>query len=146
MTTDTINLILGLAGLMLGFISAYGQIKTFLRATAKRGLESARRMIERRERENEIYAQHPSAFLAYAVKRFVTALALLFAIPFFSALLKANSLGIPAWLAGSLSFAMPALCGTQFGALLSRASDIRDLILKDHASGPIVESLNNEKV
>jgi hypothetical protein len=145
MTADTLNLILGLAGLVFGFISAYGQIKTFLRATAKRGLESAKRMIERRERENEIYAQHPSAFLAYAVKRFVTAMALLFAIPFFSALLKANSLGLPAWLAGSLSFAMPALCGTQFGALLSRASDIRDRILKKQGDGSSASPSEEEK-
>lgn len=146
MTADTLNLVLGLAGLLLGFISAYGQIKAFLRATAKRGLESAKRMIERRERENKIYAQHPSAFLAYAVKRFVTALALLFAMPFFSALLKANSLGLPAWLVGGLSFAIPALCGAQLGALLSRASDIRDHILKSQDSGQSIKSSEQEEM
>lgn len=145
MTADTLNLILGLAGLSLGFISAYGQIKSFLRAIAKRGMERARRIIEQRERENEIYARYPSAFLAYAVKRFVIALALLFVIPFFSALIKANSFGLPAWLVSSLSFAVPALCGTQLGALLSRAGDIRDRIFKGEAKASNAEPLAGNK-
>ena len=134
MNADTLNLILSLAGLLLGVISAYGQIKRIFRAAAKRGLEGARRWIEQREAENIVYANYPSAFLAYAVKRLLTALALLLVLPFFSALIKANSLGLPPLLVSSLSFVLPTLCGLQLGALLSRSSDVLDSVLKREKS------------
>ena len=132
MTTDSLNLILGLAGLLLGLISAYGQIKGFVRGAAKLGVDRAKRWVDNPERENHAYVRYPSAFIAYAVRRFVLPLALLFVIPFFSILFKTNAIGLPAWMVGSLSFLMPTLCGLQLGALLSRAGDVRDLALKTH--------------
>jgi|GEM_PF-3239928 len=129
MNADTLNLILSLAGLLLGVISAYGQIKRIFQAAAKRGLEGARRWIEQREAENTVYANYPSAFLAYSVKRLLTALALLLVLPFSSALIKANSLGLPPLLVSSLSFVLPTLCGLQLGALLSRSSDVLNSVL-----------------
>lgn len=130
MTIDTLNLLLGIGGFLLGLIAAYSQLKSF----ATRALNSSQvwlsRWAKRHREETAILADYPSAFVAYCMRRLVMAFGVLFLIPYFSSLLKTAPLAPHPSLTSVMSLILPSYCGILFGLIISRSDDVREHVAR----------------
>ena len=117
MSLDTVNLLLGLAGLFLGLISAWGRIKAMTSSALRAGSNGARRWVVRRTERNRLFAEHPSAFLAYLARSFLSGL-------FILVIWRAVTGIIPSQLQSVVSFIAPLAVGALMGAVSNRCNEI----------------------
>src|SRR5690554_2674228 len=68
MSPENISLLLSVAGLILGFISAYGRIKGFFVGLFKRSGEALSKWRKLREDRIEVLATNPNALIAYIAR------------------------------------------------------------------------------
>ncbi len=92
MNIDIINLLLAIGGFLLGIIGAYTQIKTFAIRALSSGKVQIKSWAKRHQTETATFATHPSAFIAFCMRRLVMAFGILFLIPYSSALFKTAGL------------------------------------------------------
>lgn len=128
MSIDAINLLLGIGGFLLGILAAYSQLKSF----AAQALSSSKawllRWAKHHRADTVMFAEHPSAFVAYCMRRLVMAFGVLFLIPYFTALLKTAPLSPHPTLVSAMSLVLPSYCGILFGLIISRSDEVRDYI------------------
>ena len=126
MTLDLFNTIVGVAGLILGFVASYKQIKAFaIRAMNLTG-ETAKRWLKKQDDLASFYLDYPSALTAYVIESCIRVLMLLFAAVLFRSSVLAG-FGLPAWLVSSLSFVPYLLIGLVLGSVSSNCTAIRQV-------------------
>ena len=130
MSAEWISLLISIAGLVLGFVAAYGQIKAFGMRIFRSSGEAAKRSFKKQDDLASFYLDNPSVFVAYIAKSFV----LLF-ITFFGGLIlrPALALGVvsvPQWIANTLDFVAPAIAGLIVGSITSNCSAVKHIAQK----------------
>ncbi len=131
MSTDTVNLVLGIAGLALGFLAAYGQLKAIASRLFHVSGSSASKLLARREATARFYIANPSALIAHVARCFIWFIALMFVLSFLRAPNLMLVFGLPQWLAGAVSFVAPIVPGAILGSLVSMCALILDLSRRD---------------
>ena len=121
MSTDTVNLLLGIAGLLLGFISAYAQLKAITLRVLHLGGSAADKLLARQDAFAKFFIANPSALIAHVARSFVWFIALIFLLSFFRAP-HLVGLGLPPWLASVIAFLVPLFPGVVLGSLASTCS------------------------
>ena len=137
MSLDIFNLLLGIGGFLLALLAAYSQIKGFAVRALGSGKEWIKSWAKRHRAETAIFAKHPSAFVAFCMRRLVMAFGALFLIPYFSVLFKTTALVPHPTLASLVSLALPSFCGLIFGSIISRSDEVREYIAEScsHTDG-----------
>ena|SRR5690606_10486633 len=131
MSLDILNLLLAVGGFLLGLIAAYSQIKGFAVRALGSGREWIKAWAKRHHAETVTFAKHPSAFVAFCMRRLVMAFGLLFLIPYFSALFKTTALTPHPTFSSLASAFLPTFCGLLFGSIISRSDEVREYIAEN---------------
>ena len=126
MTLDLFNTIVGIVGLVLGFVASYKKLKLFAIRTLNSTGETARRWLKKQDDLASFYLDHPSAFTAYVIESFIRVLMLFFAAIVFRSSVLAG-FGLPAWLVSTLAFVPYTLIGLVLGAVSSNCTAIRQV-------------------
>lgn len=124
MSLETFNTLLGIASFALGIFAVFGRLKLLTQRALSVGAIHAKAWLKKREQETKLFAEHPSAFVAYCMRRLVMALLILFVIPSFSTIIKSESLYLQPWAASILSALLPSACGILFGLVMSRSDEV----------------------
>jgi hypothetical protein len=116
MTSNSWSLLLSVLGLLLGFISAYGQIKGFFIKFRRFGNESILQWSRKRNERILALATYPSALIAYLARSFMFILAtsLIAFILFGFVHTHGNA---PAWLSKGIILIASCAIGAEFGTL-----------------------------
>lgn len=116
MTSDSWSLILSIAGLLLGFISAYGQIKGFFVRLFKTSGDAIVVWRKKRAEKVELRSTFPSALVAYIARStlFVAGTAL---VSFTASKLIESNLPTLEWLRGLVLNVSAVLAGFKLGVL-----------------------------
>lgn len=130
MSLDILNLLLTVGGFLLGLIAAYTQIKTFSIRALSSGKEWIKAWAKRHHTETATFAKHPSAFIAFCMRRLVMGFGILFLIPYFSALFKTTGLIPHPTVSSFASLFLPTLCGLLFGSIIARSDEVREYIFE----------------
>jgi hypothetical protein len=117
MDSNTWSLILSLAGLVLGFVSAYGQIRNFTAKLFSFSADAAKRWAKRRNERIEIFASHPSALVAHVSSVGLSVVFALLITGVGLSLLKQYFPDTPPAIRQAVSFASGLFVGGQIGAL-----------------------------
>ncbi|WP_156170241.1 hypothetical protein [Luteimonas sp. FCS-9] len=124
MDSGTISILLSLAGLVLGFVAAYGQIKRFFVKALGRGGEAIRAINAREAERATMFLTYPSAFTAFVVRRVSFATFLIFLALNLPTLLNLSSLDMPGWFITTARLIPSSLAGLLLGGLTSASSDV----------------------
>jgi len=116
MDTNTWSLVLSLAGLVLGFVSAYGQIRSFTAKLFSFSADAAKRWAKRRSERIEVFASHPSALVAQVTSTGLSVVFVLLATVVLLSALKRYFPETPV-VGKVVSFASGLLVGGKIGAL-----------------------------
>lgn len=130
MSSDWISLTLSTLGLLLGFVSAYPQIKSFMLKATKIGGKAARSWAIKEQSLVELYLEQPAALVAYLGKSSVSIFLFIIALLFLRPLVIQELLGVPAGTSKFLSLIPACLIGLVLGAITSRCSDVLQLAWK----------------
>lgn len=134
MSLETFNTLIGIASFALGIFAVFGRLKLLTQRALSAGATHAKTMLKKREQETQLLAEHPSAFVAYCMRRLVMALLILFVIPSFSTIIKSESLYLQPWAASTLSALLPSACGILFGLVMSRSDEVIRYLRTRHNS------------
>ena len=130
MTIEVLNLVLGIAGLLLGFISAYAQIKAFASRLLHVGVSAVLRRMEKEEKEARFYLRTPTAFIAYLARSIISCF-VIFAVRLNFSATSVSSAGWPEWVATVLAFALPLVVGAIIGSTLTSCNTIIDVARRE---------------
>jgi hypothetical protein len=123
MSSNSWSLLLSALGLVLGFISAYGQIKGFFVRFSRFGKESASQWWQRRGEKIQALATYPSALIAYLARSFMFILATMLGAFVIVGLLHVYGIG-PLWLQKGVLLIASIAIGTEFGSLHPTIIDV----------------------
>ncbi len=118
------SFVLSVAGLILGFVSAYAHIKRFSIRAIKAGGDAAERWLKRIDEEADFYVANPSALIAYIAFRAIILLAI-FVIG--ALLLKpggGSSLPVPEWASSVLRLGLAFAFGHVVASLTETVSNV----------------------
>ena len=110
------SLLLSVLGLVLGFISAYGQIKGFFQKLLHRSSASIAAWTKEQNERIDAMATHPSALVAYLARSAMYIFTILFALIMITQLLL-NFGTLPTWIFKAISLTGGALVGMELGTL-----------------------------
>jgi|SRR6185312_2074784 hypothetical protein len=116
MTSNSWSLALSALGLLLGFISAYGQIKGFFIKFLRFGNESVLQWSRKRNDKIQALATYPSALIAYLARSFMFIVATSLITFGLYGFLHTHG-NAPAWLSKGLILIASVAIGTEFGTL-----------------------------
>jgi len=133
MSTDTLNLLLGVAGLVLGFVSAYSQLKAMTLRAMRVGGAAAGKLWANREARARFFIANSSALIAHVARCFIWFIAMVFLLSFFRPASLIATFGFPQWLAGAVAFAAPVVPGVILGSLVSMCALILELSQREAA-------------
>lgn len=134
MDADTFNLILGLVSLVLGFVSAYNQIKSFMIRLFRTSSEAARRWLKRDEERAALFLAYPSAFIGFVVNRVAFIVFLILISLYLPAAFQLGVIPAPDWLATIAKLVPPTLAGLLLGTLTSVSGDLMKAAKKGRAA------------
>ena len=124
MDQGTFSLLLGIAGLVLGFVSAFGKIKLFTIRAARAGGAAATRWVERQDARTALFLAHPSAFIGFLVRRSIWTIFFIASGFFLPAAFRLGVFAAPYWVI-TLSGAVPSLiAGVFINTLTSASGDV----------------------
>jgi len=132
MSMETLNLLIGLVGLVLGFVAAYAQIKGFFSRVLHIGGSAVLGKIERDKKRARFFLSQPTAFGAYVTRSVIWIFGLV-AIRLNFNLIPSDSL--LHWVTPVLAFVVPVLIGFVIGSLLTVCSNILDVAHAEAKSG-----------
>ena len=124
MDQGTLSLLLGIAGLVLGFVSAYGKIKLFTIRAARASGEAAKRWVARQDALTTLFVAYPSAFAGFVVRRVVW---VAFAYLIGTELPLAFHLGVlkaPHWVVSASSFVPWLVVGIFVNSLTTMSGNV----------------------
>jgi hypothetical protein len=123
-SNDIISLVLSIAGLILGLISAWQQIKSLLLKVAKHGGNAAKSWVLKERSLVELYLDHPSTLVAYLGKSSVSLVLFFIALLFIRPASLQDVFGLSLAVSKALSLVPACLIGLVLGAISSRCSDV----------------------
>jgi hypothetical protein len=116
MSSNSWSLALSALGLVLGFISAYGQIKGFFIRFHRFSKESALQWSRKRSDKIQALATYPSALIAYLARSFMFLLATAVGAFVISGLLHVSGIA-PPWLSKAVTLIASLAIGSELGTL-----------------------------
>lgn len=124
MDKDTFNLLIGLVGLVLGFIAAYNQIRSFVLRFLRISNEAVKRWLKRGDERIAIFLAYPSAFIGFVVNRVAFLVFLILVSLYVPAALRLGLITAPDWLATIAKLVPPSLAGLLLGTLTSVSGEL----------------------
>jgi hypothetical protein len=127
MDQETFNLLLGIAGLVIGFISAFGKIKLFTIRAARASGAAAARWANRQGARAALFLAQPSAFIGFLVRRSIWAIFFIAAGFLLPTAFRLNVFVAPHWVA-TVGGAVPSLiAGVLINTITSVSGDVMKL-------------------
>lgn len=124
MDQGTFNLLLGIASLLLGFVSAFGKIKLFTIRAARASSAAAARWVKRQDARAAFFLANPSAFIGFLVRRSIWAVFFIAAGFYLPAALRLGLPAAPHWAATVSGIVPSVIAGVLINALTSVSGDV----------------------
>ena len=126
MDKETWSIVLSVAGLLLGLLSAHAQLKSMTRWAFRISGEKARAWVMRMDEDAELYASNSSALIAFITKQVLSILLFLILVFALLSLLRGETFAAPLWVRQALML----LSGIWVGNKLADVSHIVDITLR----------------
>jgi hypothetical protein len=124
MSSEALGLWISLISLILGVISAWQQIKSFLLKIARFGGNAAKSWLLKEQAVTELYLEQPAALVAYLGKSTVSFFLLFIALLLIRPIALQDLFGISADFARYMSLVPACLIGLLLGAIFNKCSDV----------------------
>jgi len=128
MDSNTWSLLLSAAGLILGFVFAYAQIRSFFARLFSSSADAAKRWSRKRQARIEAFTTHPSALVAHVTGVGLSVVFILLGTIVLLSILSQYFPATPTALRRAVSFASGLLVGAQLGALSLLSNSIKSRI------------------
>lgn len=130
MDKEDISLLLGIAGLILGVISAHAQLRAMGKWALQAGGDKARAWMKRLDSDAALYASNTSALVSYLAREAVSLIWFLFFVFGLTLVLKSKTFSAPPWVIQALML----VTGAWIGNKLADVSATVDLVLRKSKS------------
>jgi hypothetical protein len=125
MDSGTLSLLVSIASLGLGFIAAYGSLRTFALKLFAFSREAARAAAKSRDESLRVFASHPSALVAHIANRCVRLSLTVLALVAAQFLLRRFAPDGPEFVRQSINLAGGLFFGTTLGSLSVVTSEVK---------------------
>lgn len=127
MDAETLSIILSVAGLLLGVLSAEAQLRSMAKWALKTSGDRARGWVKRMNDDAELYATSSSALVAFIAKQVLSIVFILFLATALLAVLRSDAFATPLWIRQAIML----LSAVWVGNKLADVSHLVDMTLRN---------------